>query len=389
MARAGISQKKKKAPVSNARKSITAEEKHIGRETINWSEIAQSEMENKVYETLRHYGYFYDYKDSYKWTIEWVKQNKDKETLKLFRAAPERLFSTTVNGLCKMMLNGAKFSEKRMTFIENKIDEQVGRGKSKLEEAKEETVSDVVKKSPADIIKERTSDFIAEIEEVIDMFGGKTYIDWDEYSVYNELQKVDAAYNTAKAVVDYYTPLRDEIKELVEDKTEDLVEAYSWLSVRKRKQYLNVIQSIIDDAEKYMMSKKAVRKPRKKKDTPATKQVEKMKYMSDSAEFKLVSVDPVNIVGASEVYLFNTKYRTMTYLVTQSPKGFEVKGSTIHGVDIEASYKKKLRKPEEFLSGFAKATKARARKILKELKTKEATCNGRVNDQTIIVKVYA
>jgi len=388
MARASISSKKKKAPISNARKSISAEERHVGRETTDWANVLPENMERTVYETLRHYGYFYDVKDSYKWATEWVKQNRSKEEFKIFKAAPERFFSSTVSGLCKMIMNGAVFNEKRMAFINQKIDEQINRGKEKAAEATEEKVVDIRKRSPAEIVKERTSDFIAEIEETIDMFGGKTHMDWDNYSVYNELQSIDAPYNTAKAVVDYYTPLRDEIKELVEKKTEDLVEAYTWLGPRKRKQYLKVIQSIIDDAEKYMMSKKAVRKVRKKKAAPASKQVDKMKYMADSSEFKLVSVDPVNIIGASEVYLFNTKYRTMTYLVTQSAQGFEVKGTTIQGVDLEASYKKTLRKPEEFFSNFTKATKAKARNLLKELKTKESTCNGRVNDQTIIVKVY-
>lgn len=388
MARASISRKKKKVTISNARKSIMVEEKHVGRETTDWKNILPEDMEKKVYETLRHYGYFYDVKDSYKWAIEWVKINRTKQDLKNFKAAPERHFSSTVSGLCKMLMNGAVFNEKRMGFINKNVNEQIQRGINKAEEATEEKIVDIRKKSPAEIVKERTSDFIAEIEEVIDMFGGKAHVDWDEYSVYNELQRIDAPYNTAKAVVDYYTPLRDEIQELVEEKTDDLVEVYTWLGPRKRKQYLKVIQSIIDDAEKYMMSKKAVRKTRKKKDTPASKQVEKMKYMANSAEYKLVSVDPINIVGASEVYLFNTKYRTMTYLVTQSPKGFEVKGTTIQGIDVEASYKKTLRKPEEFFSEFTKTTKAKARKLLKDLKTKEASCNGRVNDQTIIVKVY-
>lgn len=388
MARGTIFRKKKKVTISNARKSIMAEEKHVGRETTDWTNILPEDMEKKVYETLRHYGYFYDVKETYKWATEWVKQNRSSEEFKTFKGAPERFFSSTVSGLCKILSNGAVFNEKRMAFINKNIDDQIQRGINKAEEAAEEKIADVRKKSPAEIVKERTSDFIAEIEEVIDMFGTKIWVDWENYSVYNELQRIDAPYNTAKAVVDYYTPLRDEIQELVEEKTDDLVEAYGWLGPRKRKQYLNIIQSIIDDAEKYMMSKKAVRKTRKKKITPASKQVDKMKYMSNSAEYKLVSVDPTNIVGASEVYLFNTKYRTMTYLVTQSPKGFEVKGTTIQGIDVEASYKKTLRKPEEFFSDFAKTTKAKARNLLKNLKTKEATCNGRVNDQTIIVKVY-
>ena len=388
MARANIARKKKKTTVSNARKPMTIEQSKVGVEVINWAEVSSTDFESCVMETLRHYNYFYDHKEAFKWAVTWIKQNKDKQTVKYFLAAPDRLFSVTICGLCKMMLNGAEFTEKRMQFIDRHINDQVQRGKLKLEGDSKDKVVDLVKKSPADIVKERTSDFIAEVEDVLDMFGGKAYMDWDNYSVYNELQTVGAAYNTAKGVVDYYTPLRDEIKELVEDKPEDLMEAYAWIGPRKRKQYLKIIQSIIDDAEKYMMSKKAVRKTRAKKSTPASKQTSNIKYLRSSAEHKLVSVDPVNIVGASEVYLFNTKYRTLTYLVTQSPKGFQVKGTTIQGVDLEASFKKRLGKPEDFFSAFTKTTKAKARKMAKDLKTKPDTCNGRVNDQTIIVKVY-
>ena len=387
MARASISQKKKKIRTSPTRKSVTAEEKHVGLETIDWGNIDPNQFEKKVYETLRHYSYFYEVKDTYKWAVEWVKQTRSKQDLKYFKAAPERRFSSTVSSLCKMMINGAVFNQKRMQFINDNIDEQIEHGIEKTKETTTKAVN-VDKKSPAEIVKERTSDFIAEIEQTIDMFGGKTWVDWDNYSVYNELQSINAAYNTAKAVVDYYNPLRDEIKELVEQKTEDLVEAYSWLGPRKRKQYLKVIDNIINDAEKYMMGKKAVRKPRKKKDKPASKQIGKIKYMANSTEHKLVSIDPVNIVGASEVYLFNTKYRTITYLITQSAKGFDVKGTTIHGIDMEASYKKRLRKPEDFFSQFTKLTKAKARKLVKDIKTKEDRCSGRVNEQTIIVKVY-
>lgn len=388
MARASISRKKKKATVSNARKSVMAEQAKVGFEVTNWAEVSAESFDERVMETLRHYNYFYDHKEAFRWAVAWVKQNKDRQTVKYFLAAPDQMFSITVCGLCKMMLNGAVFSDQRMQFINRHVDQQVQRGKTKVDQLAKKKVVDVVKKSPADIVKERTSDFIAEVDQTLDMFGGDVYIDWDNYSIYNELQNVGAAYNTAKSVVDYYSPIRDEVKELVEKKTEDLVEAYSWLGVRKRKQYLKVIQSIIDDAEKYMMSKKAVRKTRARKSTPATKQVNKIKYMPNSAEYKLASVDPVNIIGASEVYLFNTKYRTITYLVTQSRKGFEVKGTTIHGIDLEASFKKKIRDPEQFFSGFSKATKARARKLTRDLKTKPGACNGRVNDQTIIVKVY-
>jgi len=183
--------------------------------------------------------------------------------------------------------------------------------------------------------------------------------------------------------------LRDEIKELVEEKTADLLEAYGYMGVRERKQYLKVIQGIIDDAEKYMASKKAVRKPRAKKTKTASQQTSKLKYAQDSAEYKVVSVDPTNIIMANEVYLFNTKYRTLTHLVSNAARGFEIKGTTIQNIDMEASSKKTLRKPDEVLTEFSKITKAKAKKTFTALKTKSAVPNGRVNEDTIILKVFS
>jgi hypothetical protein len=47
-----------------------------------------------------------------------------------------------------------------------------------------------------------------------------------------------------------------------------------------------------------------------------------------------------------------------------------------------------LRKPDEWLSSMSKITKAKARKALQDLKTKQSEANGRINADTIILKVY-
>jgi len=382
--------KKKQKSVSIPRKSQssrTAEEKHIGYETVNWSDVAKKDHESMVFWTLRHYGYFYDIKDAVKWASVWVKKNRSKSDYKNFKASPDRFFSMTAGGLCRMIENGAVLKESQMNLINSSVDAAIERGKATLLEKKDE-VGDVYKKTPADIIKEKASDFIAEIDDILDMFGTKTWIDWDEYSVYNELHKINAPYNVAKDVVEYYTPQLDELVELIEKKTPDLVEAYAFLGVRNRKKLMNVIKNIIDDAEKYMLSKKAVRKTRVKKVTSAGQQISKLKYMPESAEYKITSQSPTNIIGASEVYLFSTKYKRMTYLISSAKTGFTVKGTTIQDIDLEGSYQKTIRKPDEFLTDFMKAPKVKARKLLAELKTKAAKTNGRTSDQTIILKVY-
>lgn len=385
MARKPVKQKVA-LPSRGSKASRIQEEKKVGYETVDWASVTPDQYNDKIRETLRHYGYFYDIKDSFSWATEWVKENMPKQDLKYFKASPERLFSMTAGALCRMEMNGAQLTDSSKNLINRYVAAAIEAGKKSVEDKNSVSSTNTVTRSPADIVKERTSDFIAGLETYLDTFDTK---EWKEdFSVYNELQKNDMPYNTSKAIVDYYIPLRDELTELVEKKTEDLVEAYSSLGIRKRKKLLAAVSSIIDDAEKYMNSKKAQRKPRKKKTTSAGQQVSKVKYLKESGEYKLTSVDPVNIIGASEVYLFNTKYRQITHLVSSSKNGFEVKGTTIQNVDIEGSTRKKIRKPDEFFTDFNKATKARRKKILAEIKTKPAEANGRLNDQTLILKVF-
>lgn len=386
---ASISKKKKKVTVSNARKSILAEGKHVGMETEDWSKVNPNNYSQVVYTNLRHYSYFYDAKDYFKWGVEWVKANRTKEELKAFRASSEKFFSSTAAAFIKMQSNGAKLRIKDEKFVHRRVDEQIERGKKNLKEIEaEKDLPDYVKKTPADIVKERTSDMIAMLDGIIDSFGTPSFKNYAEFSLYEELQKNDAPYNMAKSIIDYYSPILEELQELIEKKTSDLVEAYSHLGPRKRKQFMNLVKSFIDDAEKYAMGKKAIRKPRKKKTTTTSQQVEKVKYLKSSTEFKLTSIEPINIIGAQEVYLFSTKYRSVIRLVSDKDKGFEIKGTTIQNIDNEQSYKKTIRKPEEFFTEFLKSTKIKARKTLETLSTKKGAVNGRLNDAMIILKAY-
>jgi hypothetical protein len=373
---------RKKTPIRKSNSSKTLEEKHIGSEVTDWAEVT----ERKVAECLRYYGYFYDYKDASRWALSWVKKYMSKKDATHFAAAEDWRVSPTLGALCKMMSNGAVFDEKRMEWIHIKIDGVIAAGKSKKEDTNV-VVANFVRRSIQDILKEKTSDFIAEIELVIDNYYNGVYTDIDNYSVYNELKKTDAAYNTAKAVADYYTPLKAELTELITQKTPDLIEAYEKMPLKQRKEYLKLVTLIIDDAEKYMASKKAVRKTRAKKPVSASQQVSKVSYLKDSAEFKLTSIDPASVVGASEVYLFNSKYRTLIRLVSSARDGFTIKGTTIQNIDIEASGKKKLRKPEDFFTQ-AGNTRPKMSKAYLDIKTKPSEANGRINGETLIYKAF-
>lgn len=242
-------------------------------------------------------------------------------------------------------------------------------------------------RSPMDIVKERTSDFIGEVETVLDDFYNGVDQDVENYSVYNEMVKADLNSFSAGNVLKYYQPLLAEIGELVTDKTEDLVEAYSQWSIPKRKRYLKLVQAIVSDAERYVLSKKATRKPSKPRVKTADKQVTKLNYAHDSTEHKLTSVNPTLIVGATRLYTFHVKERIITEYVTESPKGFEVRGSTVYGIDLARSRAVRLRKPEEQLSVFLTKTPAAINKFWGTLTTKTITdVTGRINKDTILLR---
>ena len=245
------------------------------------------------------------------------------------------------------------------------------------------------KKSIQDIVKEKTSDFIAEVESVLDDFYKGVFLDVDEYSVFLELQKVNAAYNTAKGVYDYYLPLKEELELVVAKKNAELIEAYAHHTLKKKKQYLSLVTKIVDDAEKYMLSKKAVRAPRAVKSLTADKQIKNLKFMASSPEYKISSINPVSVIGAMRLYTFNTKTRVFTEYVCRLPKGFEIKGTTLQGIDEEKSRAIRLRKPDEFLPLVQKGTVTSIAKEWKKLTTKTIAQSPRINKDVLLLKVMA
>ena len=63
----------------------------------------------------------------------------------------------------------------------------------------------------------------------------------------------------------------------------------------------------------------------------------------------------------------------------------------MHGlstIDQKQSIQKTLRKPEEQLKSFNKAGKVKLRKFLDDINTVDTKLTGRVNKETILLKVY-
>jgi hypothetical protein len=63
-----------------------------------------------------------------------------------------------------------------------------------------------------------------------------------------------------------------------------------------------------------------------------------------------------------------------------------VKGSSIIGYDENTSITKKLRKPEQTLTILKAGSKIVLRKLMDNVKCKPKAANGRINNETLLMK---
>jgi len=132
---------------------------------------------------------------------------------------------------------------------------------------------------------------------------------------------------------------------------------------------------------------KVNKKPRAKKPTDKAKVVSKMKYLKQDETLKLVSINPQDIIGTKELWVFNTKTRKIGKYVASEFAELNVKGTTITGFDEHKSVQKTLRKPDEQLKEFKAAGKVQLRKFLDDIKAVDIKLNGRINEDTVLLKV--
>ena len=132
---------------------------------------------------------------------------------------------------------------------------------------------------------------------------------------------------------------------------------------------------------------KATRAIKAKGPKAADKQVAKVNYKKQDTEFKLVSIPPIQVVGKRRLFTFNPKTRVITEFVTAAVNGFSVSGSTLKDFDEVNSRCTRLRKPNEFLPFALSKTPNQIDKEWKNLTTKTTVPNGRINKDTILLRV--
>lgn len=310
------------------------------------------------------------------YTRDYLKSVKRDSEAKQIMKISDQLFPSTIGSLSRLMSRGCALPDSSMTFFENKLRESLSRV---VEIEKPEVV--VEKVSIQDRMKERASDIIGDIEELID--SGAVF------SLYDHLQKNQIPAMYATKIIDYYRPWLEELCEAYEGKCDQLKEAYKHLTRKQLEARVLFINKLIEDAERYGDVAKKLRAPRKPRTVSAEKKLKNFIYMKESNEYKIASISPDKVFGAQELWTFNTKYKLLTVFRARGHAGLDVKRTTIIGYDEATSMTKRCgRKPEYFVDKVLNGGKIILKKIMDEAKG-DAPMATRINEHTILLKVVS
>jgi hypothetical protein len=371
-----------------------ADEKYLGAEPDLRGDVTDAQ----VIQAYNWYNYFYDSDQAKDWIIEYLKEfhKTEKELIKNVNRVNSNLCRTT-GWNCRILLLGGnlpvKIEQRNFERIRTLAagtnssagtsDSSSDAGSTEAEEGsiKKEEVKQVI--SIQERVTNRANDLIADLEVQLDNY----YRDGTQFKASDWLSQHDVKPAIAQRIADYYKPLYSELFDALSGKVPELREAYSHYTKPKLKAYVEFVKSIVSAAETRAVVVKAARKPRKKKEKPASVVVSKLKFKEKDDTYNVVSVDPKQIVGANQLWVFNTKYRTLAVYNAMGPAGLNVKGSTLTGWDEKTSTIKTLRKPTEQLNKLKDGGKVVLRKFMDDIKCKPKNATGRINKETVLVRI--
>lgn len=328
---------------------------------------------------LNWYAYYRDLKDSKKYLLSYMDKNKySKEDIAKVNKVHHNWFSN-VGFVCRLIERGATLEPKNLQWIKDRIQTII----SHVEEPEEVTDdSNTNKVTIQDRIEDQVQSMIGELEGFTDDYLKPINpYEWMSLNGVKAMQAKRIALHFSKKIIEP----TNVIAGLVDD---DLVEAYGCYTKTELKKFVAFLNLIIEDANRIVNNAKVIKTPRKTKKPSTDKLVAKLPYKKEDAMYKVVSIKPTEIIGAMQLWVFNTKTRKLGVYFAENANGFTIKGSSIYGFISGKSCTKTLRKPDDVLQTLSKSNERKYKITFDEINSVEQELTGRLNSDTILLKVF-
>lgn len=324
---------------------------------------------------LRVINYFnvtYDAKER----MGWIKAHYPKVK---FKDASDLDFKVLSN-LVRLVDNGNELSEKHLILMDNEVARLTDRSKQ-IKDAS------LIKCAPLTTTKltiqekmdEKVSEFLGEFAGLVDDYVSNKNIG----NVEKLINQMGIRGPMVKKVLVRIEANMAELNAALLGKDKDLVEGYSQFKKTELKKLIGIYDSLV--AALGQAKVMTVRKTRAVKVKPPAVVAKSVKYQVENKDLKMKSINPATVVGASELWVFNTKYRKLQHYEASVGMTLTFKGTTIQNFDVTKSKGKTIRKPEGVLSLDGKRA---YNKFYKETKATEQNLTGRINEDCILLVAF-
>lgn len=379
---------------TNAKKDLSP--KWDGVETMTADEFSKAFRDAMTWYRLESSG-----KELKPKVIDWMGRNGyDKATIQAFKKTKDNRCSPTVGAIAASLIKGmpgqrADFNNGRDTveWLKEQITSIIKEGKDDKDESDDAPVVakvEVYVPSIQERLRDAAGLMCEELDYAIDEWiMNPDAFDPKAFKVVGLLRGKGVKPAHARLVKGFYERMLAEIEEVqVKGCDEQLAEAYETISKKNIKKLHDFLLSIMAGCDQIIGEAKLNKAPRAKKVKPAEDLVKKLKFKATDDKLGVTSVPPAQLIGAQSAVVYNTKSRKIGFYHALNSSGLTVKGTSI-GNFTDKSVQKTLRKPEIQLREFKdQNTQKRAETWIKNIKATEIVLNGRLNAETMILKVF-
>jgi len=310
-----------------------------------------------------------DKDDAREFMTVWLNENNRSDLSKRIKTIPDTWVPLHAAWQCRINSRHAVGIDTDRVLNDIKLAISKGVKEQTADKPKVERVS------IQDRMKEKLHDIIGDIEALIDSE--------EQFSLYDWLRKneIPAAYATK--IAEYYRPIHEELVLAVAKK----VDGYEGWSKAKLQARADFFGKIVSDVERYGDVSKKVRAPTKPRAVSVEKKLKDVRIQKESSEFKLASINLEKVLGAQELWTFNTKYKVFTVIRALDRAGLDIKGMSIMNIDEKNSVSRRgAKRTVELLDKVNKGSKATLKKVLDGLVDADKL-QSRLNEHTILLKV--
>lgn len=337
-----------------------------------------SQSENYISDLTRALTW-YNWEKDKKEARQYLKSFVGKDKGKIVDRLPDSAIVNTFAWIARLKTNGCTLKQsdeiKFQDYIKSILSYKVSKEPVIIE-------TSIEKPSVRDYLEDKIKDYLGELEGTLDSI----ILEGKDFNLFKDMQSRALPVQYIPSISLWIKRKAGEFIAVYETDDKEVKAAYDRLGKRGLTSLIKMFNQWLEDLEKYSQFKKANRKPRVKKLKPAGVQVRKLNYKKEDDQLKIKSINPTEIIGASQVWIYNTKYKRMAVYRSDSRDGLQVKGSSVQNYDPAQCEQKSIRNPSEVISKVIDGGKLVLRKLLTDLKTKDYPVTGRINDECIIIR---